>query len=255
MRCPNCNAEISPDEVKCPSCGAKIGEEIIERLLPILKRPLEEPASPLPIYYKFLTSIIKPSIVFGNIAISPDPIAPFVMVLLNAILSTVYFSFVLNNVFFMDTLSLLIFRAMFAPLSIELFYFNFLFTLLELILISFLYWLPFKLLGRGSSFKSFFSMAGYAYILVVIGQIFSIIVSSGNVTLIPEMPLLLQLLVFQFRLYSVWIFGRAVKLVCLLGMAFLLTPGIRKLTKLSTGLSLASSYAIIFIAIFFLAKI
>lgn len=255
MKCPNCNTEISPDEVKCPSCGAKIGEEIVERLLPLLKRPSEEPASPLPVYYKLLTSIIKPSIVFSNIAVSPDPLGPFIMILLNALLSTVHFSFVLNNVFFTDVLSSLILRAIFGSLSIELFYFNLLFALLELILIGFLYWLPFKLLGRGSSFKSFLSMVGYAYILVVIGQLLSIVAASGSVILIPKMSLLLQLIMFQFRLYSAWIFGRTIKLVCLLGVAFLLTPGIRKITRLSTSLSLISSYAIISIAIFFLANI
>jgi len=255
VKCPNCDFEVSPDEVKCPNCGAKIGEEIIERLLPLLKRPSEEPASPLPFYYRLLAGIIKPNIVFSNVATSPDLFGPFIITLLNGFLLTFYFLFIMNNVFFADMFIMLVFRSMSNSLSMEIFFFNFLFAFLELILVSFLYWLPFKLLGRSSSFRSFVSMLGYAYILVVLGEIFTMVTAFGNMILIPTMHPLLQLLVLQLHLYSAWSLGRTVKVVCLLGVAFMLTPAIRKITKFSTSFSLISSYAIIFIAIILLAGI
>jgi len=255
VRCPNCNFKVSPDEVNCPSCGAKIGEETIERLLPLLKKPPEEPASPLPIYYRLLAGIIKPSVVFSNIAISPDPVGPFIVAFLNGFLLTVYFSSVLNKIFFMDMFSLLVFKSMSSLLSVELFYINITFAFLELVLVSFLYWLPFKLLGRGGKFNSFISMVGYAYVLVVLGELFPIASTSGSVIFMPKMLPLLQLLILQLHLYSAWVLGKNTKLVCLLGVAFMLTPGIRKITKLSTSLSLVSSYVIMSIAIIFLAGI
>ncbi|MHA1608101.1 MAG: zinc-ribbon domain-containing protein [Candidatus Freyarchaeota archaeon] len=251
MRCPSCGAEVPVDEVKCPSCGAKVGEEIVERLLPLLKKPLEEPATPLPFYYRFFVGPIKPNVVFGNIAIAPDVLGPFLAVLLSGLLATFYFSVVWNNIFLPNFLDLLLFRFIGSFLLIEVLLLNLAFTFLQLLIVSFLYWLPFKLLGRGGRFKSFISMVGHAYIIVIIGQmvLLALTVFSGHPLLLHGPPLI-QMIMMQLYLYSSWNLGRTTKCVCLLGVAFLLTPGIRKLAKLSTSISMLSSYTIIMLAVF-----
>ncbi len=255
LKCPNCGVEISPDEVTCPNCGVKIGEEVLERLLPLLKKPREEPASPLPVVYRLLVGIVKPNVVFSNIATSPDLVGPFIVALLTASLTAVHFSSALSNLILPDFFSLLISKWISNLLFIVLLELSILFAFLEIFLISFLYWLLLRILGRGSSLMSFISMIGYAYILVVIGKILSIILSSGSPVLLPPLPLLTQLLVLQLQLYSIWSTEKTVKIPCLLGVAFLLTPGIRKVTKLNTSLSLVTSYVVMSIAIIFLSSL
>ncbi|MEM1657579.1 MAG: zinc ribbon domain-containing protein [Candidatus Jordarchaeales archaeon] len=250
MKCPKCKNKVSPDELNCPYCGARIGEEIIERLLPLLRKPLEKPATPLSVHHRLFTGMIKPNVVFSDIVSSPDLLGPLLVVFLNSFLSTIYFLLPIGKIFFTDMLFFLFFKDSLSSLPIILFYFNLSLAFLELFLVSFLYWLPLKLLGRDVRFKSFVSMVGYAYVLVVLGQMVSLIITSINssVLVMPALPPVLQLSTTQFYLYLLWKVGKTAKLVCLLGVAFLITPGIRKAAKLSTSFSLIFSYSVVLIA-------
>ncbi|MEM4735387.1 MAG: YIP1 family protein [Candidatus Thorarchaeota archaeon] len=90
-RCSACNSPVPSDATVCPVCGQKIAEEILERVLPFLKRPLAEDVKTLGLVGRIIGVLIRPAATFRDIARRPDGRGPAVVVLFNALIMTAAF--------------------------------------------------------------------------------------------------------------------------------------------------------------------
>lgn len=257
MSCPKCGALVAPDEEICPECNYRLAEETLERLLPLLKRPEKEPISPMPFPIRIAKAIIAPSSAFHDISRAPDAAGPFIIYTLNVLAITIYYAAGWNHIYPLGDywiLRVLGDGALFGRLAS-----NAILVLIQFLFLGFIYWLPFRLIGRKSSFKRDLSIVGYAYTPVLIGRAISILIlfTSLPAIVIPGNASLLQaqFSVASVFVSSVWNTVTAVEIACWLWAAFLIALGIRQVNELSTVAALISSYAIMIIFLLIYASL
>ncbi|MFB0560854.1 MAG: YIP1 family protein [Candidatus Lokiarchaeia archaeon] len=249
MSCPKCGALVAPDEEVCPECNYRLAEETLERLLPLLKRPEKEPISPMPFPIRIAKSIIAPSQAFHDIARAPDAAGPFILYVLNVLAITIYYAAGWNHIFPLGDYWIL--RVLGDGALLGRLASNAILVLIQFLFLGFIYWLPFRLIGRKSSFKRDLSIVGYAYIPVLIGRAISILIlfTGLPIVVIPGNASFLQaqFSVASVFMSSVWNTVTTIEIACWLWAAFLIALGIRQVNELSTAAALISSYAIMII--------
>lgn len=254
MSCPKCGALVAPDEEVCPECNYRLAEETLERILPLLKRPKKEPISPMSFPIRIAKAIIAPSQAFHDIARAPDAAGPFMLYVLSVLAITLHYAAGWNHIYPLGEYWIL--RVMGDGAILGRLVSNAVLVLIQFLFLGFIYWLPFRLIGRKSSFKRDLSIIGYAYTPVLIGRAISVlilftslpsIVILGNASLIQA-----QFSVASVFMSSVWNTVTAIEIACWLWAAFMIALGIRQVNELSTTAALISSYVImiIFLAIY-----
>ncbi len=90
-RCPFCDSPVPSDATTCPVCKEEIGEETLERLLPLLKRPESPDVRFLSPVERLWGTIRRPGPTFRDIGRRPDTAGPVLLILINALIVTGYF--------------------------------------------------------------------------------------------------------------------------------------------------------------------
>jgi hypothetical protein len=249
MSCPRCGALVAPDEEVCPECNYRLAEETLERLLPLLKRPEKEPISAMSFPVRIAKAIIAPSQAFYDISRAPDAVGPFILFALNVLCLTLYYAAGWNSIYPFGDYWIL--RVLGDGAILGRLFSNAILVFIQFLFISFIYWLPFRLVGKKGSYKRDLSIIGYAYTPVLIGRAISIIIlfTSLPSTVIPAGASLLQAgisiaLVFTS---SVWNIVTVIEFATWLWAAFIIALGIRQVNELSTTAALISSYVIMLI--------
>ena len=254
MSCPRCGAPVAPDEEVCPECNYRIAEETLERLLPLLKRPEKEPISAMPFPIRIAKAIIAPSQAFHDISRAPDAMGPLVLYTLNVIALTLYYAAGWSHIYPYGDFEIL--RALGDSALLGRLASNAIFILIQFLFLGFIYWLPFRLVGRGSSFKTDLSIVGYAYTPVLIGRAISLLMLSRSLptVIIPAEATFFQaqIAITMVFMSPVWNTALGIEIASWLWAAFLIALGIRQVNELSTSAALVSSYVImlIFLAIY-----
>lgn len=249
MSCPKCGALVAPDEEVCPECNYRLAEETLERLLPLLKRPEKEPISPMPFPIRIAKAVIAPSQAFHDIARAPDAAGPIILYALNVLAVTIYYAAGWNHIYPFGDYWIL--RLLDDGAVLGILFSNALMVLIQLLFLGFIYWLPFRLIGRKSSFKRDLSIVGYAYVPILIGRALSVLIlfTSIPTIIIPVNASLLQaqISVTSIFISTVWNTVAVIEIASWLWAAFLIALGIRQVNELSTTAAFISSYAIILI--------
>lgn len=249
MSCPRCGALVAADEEVCPDCNYRLAEETLERLLPLLKRPEKEPISAMPFPVRIAKAIIAPSQAFYDISRAPDAAGPFIIYLLNVLGLALYYAAGWNHIFPFGDYWIL--SALGNGAILGRIFSNAVLVFIQFLFIGFLYWLPFKLVGKKSSYKRDLSIIGYAYTPVLIGRAISVIIlfTSLPSTVIPVGANLLQagISITLVFMSAVWNVVAIIEFACWLWAAFIIARGIRQVNELSTTAAFISSYAIMLI--------
>ncbi len=90
-RCEFCDAPVPADATTCPVCREEIAEETLERILPILKRPDAPEVRILGTVDRLWGVIRRPASAYRDIGKKPDPVGPFVVIMLNALIMAAFF--------------------------------------------------------------------------------------------------------------------------------------------------------------------
>nr|MDO8082010.1 YIP1 family protein [Candidatus Freyarchaeota archaeon] len=254
MSCPRCGALVAPDEEVCPECNYRIAEETLERLLPLLKRPEKEPISAMPFPTRIAKAIIAPNKAFHDISRAPDAAGPLIIYLLNVLGITLCYAAGWNHIYPFGNYWAL--RALGEGALLGRMASNAILVFIQFLFLVFIYWLPFRLVGKKGSFKRDLSIIGYAYTPVLIGRAISVLVlfTSLPTIIIPADANVLQAGISVALVFasSVWNVVTIIEIACWLWAAFIIALGIRQVNELSTTVALISSYAImlIFLAIY-----
>jgi hypothetical protein len=249
MSCPRCGALVAPDEEVCPECNYRLTEETLERLLPLLKKPEKEPISAMPFPTRIAKAIIAPSQAFYDISRAPDAAGPFIIYLLNILVLALYYGAGWDHIYPFGDYWIL--RVLSDGALLGRIVSNSILVFIQFLFIGFIYWLPFKLVGRKGSYKRDLSIIGYAYTPVLIGRAISVLILSTSLPsiIIPVGASLLQAgisITFVFT-SSVWSVVTIIEFACWLWAAFIIALGIRQVNELSTTAALISSYIIMLI--------
>jgi hypothetical protein len=254
MSCPRCGALVAPDEEVCPECNYRIAQETLERVLPLLKRPEKEPISAMPFPTRIAKAIIAPSQAFHDISRAPDAAGPFMLYLLNILGITLCYAAGWAHIIPFGNYWAL--RALGEGALLGRIVSNAILVFIQFLFLGFIYWLPFRLVGKKGSFKKDLSIIGYAYTPVLIGRALSVLLLF---TLLPTVIIPADANVIQAGISvtlvftsSVWDAVTVIEIACWLWAAFIIALGIRQVNELSTTVALISSYGImlIFLAIY-----
>ncbi|MFW9907031.1 MAG: Yip1 family protein [Candidatus Thorarchaeota archaeon] len=90
-RCEFCDSPVPADAVKCPVCREEIGEESLERILPMLRRPETPKVRALGITGRLWGVIRQPAPTYRDIAQRPDYAGPFAIIVMNALIMAGFF--------------------------------------------------------------------------------------------------------------------------------------------------------------------
>ncbi|MHA1712890.1 MAG: YIP1 family protein [Candidatus Ranarchaeia archaeon] len=94
VKCPSCGTEVSLDTVTCPHCGAKVQDEILERVIPIFRRPRSGLVEPMGSIKRMIRIFYRPADVYMDYVNSPDFFTPFLFMIIPLLLmSLVYPAF------------------------------------------------------------------------------------------------------------------------------------------------------------------
>ena len=85
-RCEFCDSPVPADATVCPVCREKIAEETLERILPMLKRPEKAEVHYMGTRQRMWGVVRNPAATFRDIGQRPDPIGPFLIILINALI-------------------------------------------------------------------------------------------------------------------------------------------------------------------------
>ncbi len=188
-RCPFCDSPVPPDAITCPVCKEEIGDETLERILPLLKRP-EAPEVRFMSPVERLWGVIRrPAPTFRDIGRRPDTAGPVLLVLINAMIVVGYFLIIsskftvpvevngtivdtsvlntnYNGYFYMSALGLLI-----GNIMIGIVYF---------ILGSAFAHLAFKIMGGVGNRLKTMSIVGYSIVPVIIMRLIGLVIVAAT---------------------------------------------------------------------------
>ncbi len=85
-RCEFCDSPVPADATVCPVCRETIAEETLERILPMLKRPEKREVHFMGIRERMWGVIRRPAVAYRDIGQRPDPVGPFLIILVNALI-------------------------------------------------------------------------------------------------------------------------------------------------------------------------
>lgn len=249
MSCPKCGALVAPDEEVCPECNYRLVQETLERLIPLLKRPEKEPISAMPFPIRIVKAIIAPSQAFHDISRAPDFAGPLIIYLLNVLLVTLFYAAGWKHIYPFGNYWIL--RALGEGALFGRLISNAIFVFIQFLFLGFIYWLPFRLIGKKGGFKKNLSIIGYAYMPVIIGRVVSVLLL---LTLLPTIIIPVDANVLQAGISVTFIFTspvwsavRIIEVACWLWAAFIIALGIRQVNELSTTVSLIASYVLMLI--------
>ena len=85
-RCEFCDSPVPADATICPICREEIAEETLERILPMLKKPEAKEVRFMGSGERIWGVIRRPAVTYRDIGQRPDPLGPFIIILINAII-------------------------------------------------------------------------------------------------------------------------------------------------------------------------
>ncbi len=196
-RCEFCDSPVPADATICPVCKETIAEESLERILPMLKRPEKKEIHFMGIRERMWGVIRRPAVTFRDIGQRPDPVGPFLVIVINALviagmflaLSSKVTTVVVVNGTSMDTVNA---NILVSPHGTYFYLFAFI-GLIPNIMLGLVYLVigtafahfAFKLTGGTGKRMKTLSIIGYSMIPVILVRIISIIVILA---VVPDYP-------------------------------------------------------------------
>lgn len=90
-RCEFCDSPVPADATYCPVCKEEIAEEVLERILPMLKRPDAPDVRVMGPIDRMWGVIRRPAAAYRDIGQKPDAFGPFIIIILNALVLAGFF--------------------------------------------------------------------------------------------------------------------------------------------------------------------
>lgn len=250
MKCPRCDYEISADQLTCPQCGFRMTIEKLERVIPLLRRPVRTTVEPLSTLQRLKGTFISPALTFWNISKIPDKKGFLFILVFNALLISLNYPIlwthinVIGSETFVGIVSLHIWGSF-----IGLFLSGLGILLLAWILIVFAFWTISRVTGGKGSYRATFLVTSYAFAPLIIARLISLVVLAGglpSVTITEAMaPGELGTALIPLLNSVVWTYSLGVETFFWLWSALLSSLAIRETQNTSTLKAVVMAYAVI----------
>ena len=256
-RCLFCESPVPADATVCPVCGEEIAEEVLEKVLPFLKRPESAEVRAMSPMERLWGVIRRPAATYRDIGQRPDPAGPFIIILINAlimagaylIISSKFEVTVVLNATTMDTADLSVLATDYGGP----FYITTLVSILPNIMLGMVYLifgsafahLAFKILGGTGRMKKTISIVGYSMLPVVLFRLVGLLVifvSVETIHLNIETSNLDSIVRGIFG-SNLWLTIDYMTMAAVVWVGFLLVFGIREAHDTSTGWAFLISLA------------
>ncbi|MFX0096870.1 MAG: YIP1 family protein [Candidatus Hodarchaeota archaeon] len=250
MKCPGCEYEISAGQEECPKCGFRFTMERLERVIPLLKRPMKTSLEPSSTLQRIKGTFISPALTFWNISQIPDKKGLIFVLVLNALLLSLNYPILWTHInitgseAFIGTVNLHIWGS-FAGLFLT----GLGILLLAWVLIVFAFWSISRVTGGKGSYRVTFLVTSYAFIPLIIARLISLAILAVGLpsVTIGETMGLAELEAALLPLFNsmVWTYSLGVETFFWLWSALLSSLAIRETQNTSTLKALVIAYVVI----------
>ncbi len=240
-RCEFCDSPVPADATICPVCKEEIAEEMLERILPMLKRPDAPDVREMGVIQRLWGVIRRPAAAFRDIGQKPDAVGPLLVIVANALVLLGFFlaissKFTVNVVVNATSGQTARLSILTSPVGVPVFLAS-LATLLPNIMLGLVYLvvggafahLAFKITGGTGRRGKTFSIIGYSMLPVVIFRVIGILVILATM---PSFPVDLasqhSLVIDQVFLAEQWVTIDYLTIAAFFWTGFLLIFGIRE---------------------------
>ncbi|MFX1362439.1 MAG: YIP1 family protein [Promethearchaeota archaeon] len=250
MKCPRCEYEVSAGQEECSKCGLRFTMERLERVIPLLKRPIKTSVEPSSTLQRIKGTFTSPALTFWNISQIPDKKGLLFVLVFNALLLSLSYPVLWTHInvtgseAFTGTVNLHIWGS-FAGLFLS----GLGILLLAWILIVFAFWAISRITGGKGSYRKTFLVTSYAFIPLIIARVISLaILAVGlpSVTIGETMALgELEATLLPLFTSMVWTYSLGVETFFWLWSALLSSLAIRETQNTSTLKALVIAYVVI----------
>jgi hypothetical protein len=247
---------VPADATVCPVCGEEIAEEVLERILPMLKRPESAEVRAMSPVERLWGIIRRPAATYRDIGQRPDPAGPFIIILINALIMAGAYLILSSKL----TVTIVVnatagTTADLSILSTDLstpFYTTALVSILPNIMVGMIYLifgsafahLAFKIMGGTGKFKKTISIVGYSMFPVVLFRLVGLLVLlAGESYAFDYQTSNINEVVLNLFQNPVWITIDYLTMAAVFWVGFLLVFGIREAHDTSTGWAFLISLA------------
>jgi hypothetical protein len=262
-RCLFCESPVPADATVCPVCGEEIAEEVLEKVLPFLKRPESAEVRSMSPMERLWGVIRRPAATYRDIGQRPDPAGPFIIILINALIMAGAYLIISSKL--QVTVLVNATTSEYADLSILAtdyggpFFVTTLVSILPNIMVGMLYLffgsafahLAFKILGGTGRMKKTISIVGYSMFPVVLFRLVGLLVIFLSIETIPldvEASNLNSIILGIFS-SNLWLTIDYMTMAALVWVGILLVFGIREAHDTSTGWAFLMSLACMIVLI------
>ena len=175
VKCPSCDSEVTIDTILCPKCGVNVQDAVLERVIPVFRRPKTDSNEPIGKIRRLIYIYFKPAEVYQEYVAIGGAFGPAIFFILPVILMSLIYPVFWTHVPIIEAINpnsrfLMMFSGW-----LGVFLFEMILSFFLVLTLTTIYHLGARLVGGKGKWRQSWGITCFALAPVVIGRIIGLI--------------------------------------------------------------------------------